>query len=122
MDTGLIIVIAAVVLLVVALFGRRAWARSLEARREKAGELRVEATQREESARRAEQQAEKEREAAQARATRAERIDPDADGPRRRFRLFGRDRDDENEDADETDRVDTADDERPSLWDRLAHR
>ena len=123
MDTALIIIIIAVALLVIAFAARRAWSRGQQARREKASELRVEATRRQERARQAEIEAEREREAAEARATRAERIDPDTEGgpgPLRRFRS-GRD-----EDADEGERdheeADEGERRRPSLWDRLVHR
>jgi type II secretory pathway pseudopilin PulG len=95
MDTALIIVIAVVVVLAVVLLARRAWSRGIEARRAKASDLRVEATQRQESARRAELEADKERERAEATASRAEKIDPDTGGSRRRG-LFGR-RDDDDE-------------------------
>jgi type II secretory pathway pseudopilin PulG len=122
MDTALIIVIAVVAILLVAFLARRAWARGLEARREKAGELRVEAAQRQESARRAEIEAEREREEAEARGRRAERLDPDTDTPGGRFGILSRNRD---EDIDEDERgYDEAEasDGRRSLWDRLARR
>ena len=102
MDTALIIIIAAVVVLALVLLARRGWERGLEARREKAGELRVEATQSEERAKRAEIQAEREREAAEARTTRADRIDPDAEGERPGlFARFRRDRDGDEEHAED---------------------
>lgn len=131
MDTILIVVIAAIGLLLLFFVGRRTWARGQEARREKAGELRVEATRGRERARRAESQAERERERAEARAARAERIDPDTATPGRRFRSFSRD---QEEDVDSERRSAGADrDEegarpeegngrRRSLWDRIAHR
>jgi FtsZ-interacting cell division protein ZipA len=123
MDTALIIVIAAVALLVILFAGRRAWRRGLDARREKASELRVEATRRQERARRAEVEAEREREAAEVRSTRAERIDPDTEGGAGRLRRFRRDRD---EDVDEDDRdygdAEGGERSRPSLWNRLVHR
>jgi hypothetical protein len=124
MDTALIIIIAAVVLLLLIFAATRVWRRGLEARREKAGELRVEATRRQESARRAEVEAEREREVAQNRARRADMIDPDAESARGRFGLFRRDRDEGyDEDADERE-VDEAEagNGRPSLWDRLVRR
>ena len=98
MDAVLVIIIAAVVLLVILFVGRRLWSRGQDVRREKASELRVEATRSEERARRAETESDREREAAESRASRAERIDPDtkSGGPLRRFR---RDRDEEPEES-----------------------
>jgi flagellar biosynthesis/type III secretory pathway M-ring protein FliF/YscJ len=123
MDTALIIVIVAVALLLVAFVARRVWARGQEARREKAGELRVEATRAQERARQAEVEAEREREAAEARGRRADRIDPDAESPGGRFRPFSRDRGDEDYDEDERDYdEEQAGERRRSLWDRLVHR
>jgi hypothetical protein len=124
MDTALIIVIAAVALLVILFVARRAWARGLDARREKASELRVDATRRQERARRAEVEAEREREAAEARSTRAERIDPDTEGGVGRLRRFrrGRDEDVVDEDNRDYDDAETGERSRPSLWDRLVHR
>ena len=121
MDTALIIVIAVAAALLLFLIARRVWARGIEARREKAGELRVESTRRQEEARRAEREAERQREAADATTRRAERIDPDVETPgRRRFGVFRRDG---GEDHDETAGPETAEaDDRPSLWDRLVHR
>ena len=102
MDTALIIVIAVVVLLLLFFVARRAWGRSIEARREKAGELRVESTRDQERARRAEIEAERRREAADTRQRRADRIDPDVGGSRRGWNPFRRNRDDENVDAEES--------------------
>jgi hypothetical protein len=100
MDTALIIVIAAVALLLLFLVARRAWARSIEARREKAGELRVESTRKQQRARRAEIEAERERAAAETSAERADRLDPDVESGGRRFSLFRRNRDEEEEEAE----------------------
>jgi hypothetical protein len=123
MDTALIVIIAVAALLLVAFVAGRAWARGLEARREKAGELRVEATRRQERARRAEVEAEREREAAEVRGRRAERLDPDTDTPGRRFGILSRDRG-EDIDGDERDydEAEAGEGRRPSLWDRLVHR
>jgi hypothetical protein len=127
MDTALVIVIAAVALLVILFALSRAWRRGLDARRQKASELRVEATRRQERARRAEIEAEREREAAEARSTRAERIDPDTEGGIGRLRRFRRGRDegvDENVDEDrrDYDEAEAGERSRPSLWDRLVRR
>lgn len=97
MDTALIIVLAVVALLVIVFVARRAGARATEKRREMAGGLRVEATEAETRARRAEVQAEKEREVAQSRAARAERVDPDTGGQRRSWNPFSRNDDEEAE-------------------------
>ena len=107
MDVGLIIVIAVAVLLLF-FVARRAWTRSIEARREKAGELRVESTRKEQRAREAEIQAEREREAAETSARRADRLDPDVDtGGGRRFSLFRRNRDEDEVADDEVAEADT---------------
>ncbi len=101
MDAALIIVIAAVVLLIVFLLARRGWARSVDARREKAGELRVESTREEEDARRAEREAERQRERAERAARRADRLDPDADTGGGRLGFLKRNRGkDEDEQAE----------------------
>jgi hypothetical protein len=122
MDTALIIiVIAAAALLVVFLLARRASAAANEKRRRMASDLRVESTRAEERARRAEVQAEEEREAAAARATRADRIDPDTDTSRRRFGVFGRHEDDSEEKRSE-DEAETSGNRRPRLRDRLLNR
>lgn len=101
MDTALIIVIVVVALLLF-FVARRAWGRGIEARREKAGELRVESTRDQERARRAEIEAERRREAAETRQRRADRIDPDVEGPRRSWTPFRRNRDDEDVGAEES--------------------
>jgi hypothetical protein len=120
MDTALIVGLAAIAVLIVVWAARRGWSRSLEARREKASELRVEATQRQERARRAEIEADREREEAEARATRAERIDPDTESGGGAFSRFRRGRDEDDRSRDDEERG--ADSERRNLWDRLVHR
>lgn len=129
MDTALIVVIVAVALLLLFVVARRAWARSLEARREKAGELRVEATQKQEQARRAEIEAERERVAAETSARRADRLDPDVEGGEGRFSFLRRNRDEDHDEDDydedanrDADRETTANGDRRGLWDRLVHR
>ena len=124
MDTALIVVIVVVAALILFLIARRAWDRSLEARREKAGELRVESTREEERARRAEVEAERKRGAAESARRRAERLDPDTDTPGgRRFSFFRRDEDEEVDEADsEAADRETANREHRGLWDRLIHR
>jgi hypothetical protein len=94
MDTALIIVLAVVALLVIAFIASRASRRATVKRREMAGNLRVESTEAETRARRAEAEAQRERELAESRASRADRIDPDTDGPRRRLWPFNRNGDD----------------------------
>ena len=96
MGTALIIVLAAVVLVVVFLIARRA---SENKRREMASGLRMDSTRAEERAKRAEIQAEQDRQTAESRAARADRIDPDTEAPRRRF--FGRRHDEEAERVEE---------------------
>jgi F0F1-type ATP synthase membrane subunit b/b' len=96
MDTVLIIIIAAIVVLAILFLARGGIRRAQDKRREKASELRVEATEAEERARRAETEAEREREAAEARTARADRLDPDADSPSM-FRRFRRDSDEQYE-------------------------
>jgi hypothetical protein len=118
-------VIAAVAVLLLMLVARRAWARGLEARREKAGELRVEAEERKQDARRAEIAAEREREAAETSAQRADRLDPDVDtgGRRGLFRRGGDEDHEEDHDAEaDADHETTANGDRRGLWDRIAHR
>jgi hypothetical protein len=118
-DTALIIVIAVVAAVVLFLIARSAWARSLEARREKAGELRDESTREEERARRAEVEAERKRGTAEVTRRRADRLDPDAETPGRRFSFLRRD---EDEVADEDEAETEGRGERRGLWDRLVHR
>jgi len=121
MDTALIIVIAVVAGLVLFAIARRAWARRIEARREKAGELRVESTREEERARRAEIEAGRKREAAEGARRRAERLDPDTETPGRRFSPFRRGRDED--DGEAVDRgAETETEERPGLFHRLLRR
>ncbi len=128
MDTALIVVIAVVALLVILFVASRTWRRALDARREKASELRVDATRRQERARRAEIEAGRERDEARARERRAERIDPDTEGAGSRLRPFRRGRDEEHdedardEDARDYDDAEADSERRPSLWNRLIHR
>ena len=119
MDTALIIAIAAAALLVLFLVARRGVLAAEEKRREKAGELRVEATRQEERARRAEVEAERQREQADARAARADKIDPDTETPGGRFGLFRRGSDEE---ADREREADERHEERSGLFSRLTGR
>ena len=86
MSTVAIIAIVVVGLIVLFFAVRAAYARSLEMRREKAGELREGATVSDERAREAEieaqrrsREAEKQRDEAKERAQRADKLDPDVD-------------------------------------------
>ncbi len=121
METALIIAIAVVGLLAVFALLRRGAAAAAERRREKASELRIESAQMEESARKAEIRAGKEREAAEARAVRADRIDPDTGSRPGRglFRRGGDETDDEVVDEDDRGR---AEGDRPGVLDRLLNR
>jgi hypothetical protein len=130
MDTALIIIIAAVVLLAILFLAPRIWNRGQEARREKARELRAEADQRKERAERAQAVAESEREEAAGRATRADRIDPDTKGGPGVLGRSRRKRDEEYQERDEEyqergDREEPAEGRRgrrPSLWERATRR
>ena len=125
MDTALIIVIAAVALLLLFMLARRAWGRGQEARREKAGELRVEAAQKQEQARRAEIEAERERVASETSARRADRLDPDVDSGGGRFSFLRRNREEDEDDVghdEDAGRETSASGDRRGLWDRLTRR